>query len=459
MDMDSSGNRRDAMPNEDQRLPPHFDYNMRRHSVPGGTQLGMGHPRGGVASPSQTGAKRKMSIDRAQLPVVGEETDPKLAGPGIHSGAEVDPDEPAPKRRNSAFDTQRIAQMSLYDRRDSLDSRMSSTGTPTSAWWSNDRRDSTSSMFSGTSMGSSPSFNSPGFAGDMHGRQPSSMSAFAWPSNSNAGSNDASAPQGVQVASPLDPNLNRQFEAPVPPHSVVPSNNNMPAERRMSAPDTMTLNSSGRSDRARLSRSRPPSRTAGAASRTADATPTSPGVSPTSGRPEESPISAGSASQNHASSGKESNHPTPYSRSPELRVSHKLAERKRRKEMRDLFDELRDQLPADRGMKASKWEILSKAIDYIQQLKQSQNDMSREIDLLRHEMETVRHGVPYGHHPAAPHPVMYPPPGTHYGPPAPQPPPPHPLPPQQPLSRPGSSHNSYNPAAGTTPATNGKAQS
>ena len=28
--------------------------------------------------------------------------------------------------------------------------------------------------------------------------------------------------------------------------------------------------------------------------------------------------------------------------------------------MKDLFDELKDQLPADRGMKASKWEILSK---------------------------------------------------------------------------------------------------
>ncbi|KAL2127337.1 hypothetical protein VTI74DRAFT_10890 [Chaetomium olivicolor] len=90
----------------------------------------------------------------------------------------------------------------------------------------------------------------------------------------------------------------------------------------------------------------------------------------------------------------------PYSRTPELRVSHKLAERKRRTEMKELFDQLRDLMPQERGSKASKWEILTKAIaehqrqnELIRQLQHVNANQASEIEMLRRELERM-HGQP-----------------------------------------------------------------
>ncbi|KAJ6515892.1 hypothetical protein C8R45DRAFT_957989 [Mycena sanguinolenta] len=338
----------------------HFDYTMRRHSIAVGQAP---HTRSPSHLSAPHGIKRKMSADPAGFPPVGEEIDPHLAGPGVPSGMDLDSEAPAPKRRGSAIDTQRIAQLSLNDRRDSLDPRGPQ-------WWMNDRRDSTSSMFSSVS---SVGGYSSGFSGgdSPHGRPPPGLATFAWPSSHPPVSDQPGPHNEADSNMPVPP---RTFD-PSAPISMMPPIN-FPPDRRMSVPDAAPIGPT----RGLRSRSRPPSRQKQSSEANSG---------PSSGQ--DDPVSAPSPTGSGKHS-KESSSTTPYSRSPELRVSHKLAERKRRKEMKELFDELRDQLPADRGMKASKWEILSKAIDFVTQLKQREQDMAREIDTLRHELETLRPG-------------------------------------------------------------------
>ena len=88
-------------------------------------------------------------------------------------------------------------------------------------------------------------------------------------------------------------------------------------------------------------------------------------------------------------------------------------------------------------------------------MKQSHADMAREIEVLRHELDAVRHGVAFGHpsHPGAPHTVVY----GHGPPPVPPAYPTGPPQPQPPSSRPGSSQNTFATNAGA-PSTNGKPQ-
>ncbi|KAG1217809.1 hypothetical protein G6F35_008836 [Rhizopus arrhizus] len=79
-----------------------------------------------------------------------------------------------------------------------------------------------------------------------------------------------------------------------------------------------------------------------------------------------------------------------YARSPELRTSHKLAERRRRQEMKDLFDELQKTLPVDKSLKTSRWEVLNKSIDYIGTLHRRIYAKENELAQLKEEVQQLK---------------------------------------------------------------------
>ncbi|KAK9454108.1 hypothetical protein V1511DRAFT_461044 [Dipodascopsis uninucleata] len=76
----------------------------------------------------------------------------------------------------------------------------------------------------------------------------------------------------------------------------------------------------------------------------------------------------------------------PYSRSPELRQTHKIAERKRRRDMSLLYDDLKEILPEEKGVKSSKHEILSRAINAIKKLQRNNDDLRQEVNELRSKL-------------------------------------------------------------------------
>ncbi|GAA6004923.1 hypothetical protein JCM10207_008453 [Rhodosporidiobolus poonsookiae] len=382
--------------------PSYFDYSMRRHSLSNNINGTASPPRhvsidNGIPSP---GIKRKTSGDADDFH--DGYVQPVRYGPPLVGAP------PAPKRRTSSLTYDKLNNLSLTDHA-RRDSQLSATA-PVSPW-EEDRRGSAGSYGSvGSQSYGVPGYH-PGHGGyEQHGQPQSHFQPHHQPGPSWDG--QQIGPRGSISRGPYEdpayarrpsiPSVSQMMQGqtayypappshPVPsPHSQQPSypNNSrgigQPAVMVSSVPHTPTEMEDGHSRTASSASysSIPPG---GVATRP-----------PPWGRPPPpmqlqrqnsasslDPLSAFAPGQGPPSKD------SPYARSPELRVSHKLAERKRRKEMAQLFEDLRDALPFERGLKASKWEILNKAIEYVAQIKTYATELQQENQRLR---EHYNHG-------------------------------------------------------------------
>ncbi|GAA6004583.1 hypothetical protein JCM11491_002158 [Sporobolomyces phaffii] len=372
--------------------PSYFDYSMRRHSLTT-NQSPTRYPQqtaGGGGPPSTASTKRKSS---------NEEDDPVYNdGPyypsqnrdgSSYASSSMDTNRPPQsKRKTTSFATDKMSGLDLNDpnRRDSY-----------SPGWE-DRRGSDESfrsassqqgysMFHPAQAQSGPPANPP---------NPSPHPPFMRPGTHSNYYDDQIGPRGSIARGMYEPehqNFGRrpsipgisqlmqgqaQFYPGQPPHSAPPTAHPpppSPAPRTSGPPQpAVTVSAVSRS-------SSIPQQPADSQS--------GPKIFPV-GPPPQWPTSVPSSSgrQGSASSLEPSSalKDSPYSRSPELRVSHKLAERKRRKEMAQLFDDLRESLPGEKGVKSSKWEILTKAVEFIGQLKVYNRELQSDNSNLRNHL-------------------------------------------------------------------------